>query len=119
MSATISQTLLVLLLATRNLRLHLNSPKLISKFVGPLEVRSPPTHCTNPNVVYVKVPRNLRIHQPLNVKDVKRYHSRLADLSGSPADMQEPLIVDREDLYEVEAVLAERILKNKRQVLVS
>ena len=106
------------LLATRNLRLHLNSRKLLSKFVGPLEVRAPPAHCTNPNVVYVKVPRTLRIHQPLNVKDVKRYHSRPADLGGSPADMPEPLIVDGEDLYEVEAVIAERTVKNKRQVLV-
>jgi len=32
--------------------------------------------------------------------------------------MPEPLIVDGEDLYEVEAVIAERTLKNKRQVLV-
>ena len=105
------------LLATRNLRLHFNSRNLLSKFVGPLEVHSPPAHCTNPNVVYVKMTRNLRVHQPLNVKDVKRYHSRPADLGGSPAEMPEPLIVDG-DLYEVEAVLAEHTLKNKRQVLV-
>ena len=32
--------------------------------------------------------------------------------------MPEPLIVDGEDLYEVEAVIAERTVKNKRQVLV-
>ena len=47
--------------------------------------RSSRTTCTNPNVVFVKVPRTLRIYQPLNVKDVKRYHSRLADLGGSPS----------------------------------
>ena len=32
--------------------------------------------------------------------------------------MPEPLIVDGEDLYEVEAVLAERVSRNKRQVLI-
>ena len=84
-----------LLLATRNIRLHFNSRKLLFKFVGPLEVRPPPAHCTNPNVVYMKVPRNLRIRQSINVKDIKRYHSRPADLGGSPEEMPEPLIVTR------------------------
>ena len=49
------------------------------------------------------------------IKSNKHYHSRPADLGGPPAEMPEPIIVDGEDLYEVEAVLAERTLKNKRQ----
>ena len=32
--------------------------------------------------------------------------------------MPEPFIVNGEDLYEVEAVLAERVFRRKRQVLV-
>jgi hypothetical protein len=106
------------LLATRNLNLHTASRKLLSKFVGPLEVLPSPAHCSNPNVVYLKVPRTLKIHQPINVKDIKRYHTRTADLGGPPEEMPEPLIVDGEDLYEVEAVLAERVFRRKRQVLV-
>ena len=106
------------LLATRNLNLPTLSRKLLSKFVGPLEVLPYPAHCSNPNVVYLKVPRTLKIHQPINVKDVKRYHTRTADLGGPPEEMPEPLIVDGEDLYEVEAVLAERVSRNKRQVLI-
>ena len=106
------------LLATRNLNLHTVSRKLLSKYVGPLEVLPPPATCSNPNVVYLKVPRTLKIHQPINVKDVKRYHTRTAEFGGPPEEMPEPLIVDGEDLYEVEAVLAERVSRNKRQVLI-
>ena len=97
--------------------MHTASRKLLSKFVGPLEVLASPAHCSNPNIVYLKVPRTLKIHQPINVKDIKRYHTRTAYLGGPPKEMPEPLIVDGEDLHEVEAVLAERVSRNKRQVL--
>ena len=51
------------LLATRNLNLHTALRKLLSKFVGPLEVLSYPANCSNPNVVYLRVPRTLKSHQ--------------------------------------------------------
>lgn len=72
----------------------------------------------NPNVVYLKVPKTLKIQQPINVKDIKRYVSRDDDLGGEQDEMPEPIVVDGEDRYEVEAVVAERLQGRRRQVLV-
>ena len=103
------------LLATKNLNLKINTRKLLSKFVGPFEVLPPPQGATNPNVVYLKAPRQFKIHMPVNVKDVKRYKVRDDDLGGPTEVMPEPIVIDGEDCYEVEAVLAERTHKKSRQ----
>ena len=108
------------LLSTKNLNLKIDARKLLSKFVGPFEVLSPPKGATNPNVVYLKTPRQFKIHMPVNIKDVKRYKVRDDDLGGPAEEMPEPITVDGEDCYEVEAILAERTEKKtrRRQVLV-
>ena len=96
------------LLSTKNLQLKVRSRKLLRKYVGPLEVMQSPKEDGNPNVVYLKVPKTLKIQQPINVKDIKRYVSRDDDLGGEQDEMPEPIVVDGEDRYEVEAVVAER-----------
>jgi len=106
------------LLSTKNLNLKVVARKLTSKFVGPFEILAPPLHATNPNVVWLQVPRAVKIHMPINVKDVKRYHSRPARLGGPANETVEPIIVDGEERFEVEEVLAERMHHHKRQVLV-
>ena len=106
------------LLSTKNLQLKVRSRKLLRKYVGPLEVMQSPKEDGNPNVVYLKVPKTLKIQQPINVKDIKRYVSRDDDLGGEQDEMPEPIVVDGEDRYEVEAVVAERLQGRRRQVLV-
>ena len=105
------------LLSTSTLNLRVRG-KLTSKFVGPFEVLPPPAHATNPNVVWLKVPRTFRIHMPINVKEIKRYISREADLGGPPEEPPEPIVVDGADHWEVECVLAERTKDRQRFVLV-
>jgi hypothetical protein len=86
--------------------------------VGPFEVLEPPSHATNPNGLWLKTPRQFKIHMPVNVKDIKRYHRRDDDLgscSGPPEEMPEPIVIDGEDCYQVEAVLAERTQKKTRK----
>ena len=95
-----------MLLSTKNLNLKIAARKLLCKFVGPFEVLAPPEHATNPNVLWLKTPRQFKIHMPVNVKDIKRYHRRDDDVGGPPEQMPEPIVIDGEDCYEVEAVLA-------------
>jgi hypothetical protein len=104
----------LLSISTLNLRVR---GMLTSKFVGLFEVMPPPAHATDPNVVWLKVPRTFRIHMPISVKEIKRYISREADLGGPPEEPPEPMVVDGADHWEVECVLAERT--KDRQVLCS
>jgi len=108
------------LLSTKNLNSKVVARKLTSKFVGPFKILAPPAHATNPNVVWLQVPRAFKIHMPNNLKDVKpeRYHSRPARLGGPVNETVEPIIVHGEERFEVEEVLAERMHHRKRQVLV-
>lgn len=89
--------------------------------MGPFEVLTPPAHATNPNVPWLKTPRQFKIKMPVNVKGIKRYHRREENLGGPPEEMPEPIVIDGEDCYEVEAVLVEHTQKetSKRQVKTS
>ena len=106
------------LLSSKNLNLKVMARKLTSKFVGPFEIMRPPVEATNPNVVWLRVPRAFKIHMPINLKDVKRYHSRPDELGGPSEEIVEPIVVDGEERFEVEEILAERMHHRKRQVLV-
>ena len=55
---------------------------------------APPAHSTNPNVRWMKTPRQFKIHMPVNVKDIKRYRRRVDDLGGPPEEMPEPIVID-------------------------
>jgi len=108
------------LLSTKNLNLKVVACKLTSKLVGPFEILALRAHATYPNVVWLKVPRAFKIDIPINLKDVKRYHSesRPARLGGPTNDTVEPIIVDGKEHFEVEEVFAARMHHRKRQVLV-
>jgi hypothetical protein len=106
------------LLSTKNLNLKVVARKLTSKLVGPFKILAPLAHATNPNAVWLQVPRAFEIHMPINLKDVKRYYSSPARLGGLVNETVEPIIVHGEERFEVEEVLAERMHHRKRQVLV-
>lgn len=101
------------LLSTKNFTLRIEARKFTSKFVGPFVVRAPPNNATNPNVVWLQVPRIFKIYMPVNLKDVKRYHSRPDALGGPDNEVPEAIKVDGEERFEVEKVLAEREHRRK------
>jgi hypothetical protein len=105
-------------LSTANLELKFQARKLTSKFVGPFEILPPPSHSTNPNVVWLNMPRALRIHMPVNVKEIKHYITRTEDLGGSADEPPEPILVDGALKYEVEEVLAIKTVRRQRKALV-
>ena len=107
------------LLSTRNLNLKYAKRKLTSKFVGPFKVLQAPEKATNSNVVWLQTPRALKIHMPINVKNIRRYKERPPELGGPANFVPEPLMVDGHEAYEVEEILAERTSRAKKpQVLV-
>ena len=57
---------------------------------------------TNPNLLWLRTPRALKIHMPINVKDIKRYKERPDHLGGPTEVMPEAIVVDGQDCYEVE-----------------
>ena len=65
----------------------------------------------------VESAKGVQIHMPINLKAVKRYHSR-PDEVGPSEKIIEPIVVDCEERFEVEEILAERTHHHKRQVLV-
>ena len=107
------------LLSTSHLGIKTMAKKLTSKFVGPFEVMPAPNGRTgNPNVVYLKVPRALKIHMPVNIENVKFYQCRTAEYGGPPEPPPLPIHVDGHDRWEVDEVVAERQRGQKREVLV-
>ena len=108
------------LLSTKNLNLKMTARKLTSKFVGPFEVLPAPAKATNPNVVWLKTPTALRIHMPVNVKNIRRYTDRPPELGGPNNEVPEPLLVNGHEAYEVEEIVAERRQRGRKapQVLV-
>ena len=107
----------MVLLSTKNLRLKFTHVKLLPKFVGPFEIIKPPPNSNrNPNSVWLKTPKELKIHMPINIKDVRRYITRPQHLGGVPSfDAPLPLVEDGYSKWEVEAVLATRVVKKTRR----
>jgi hypothetical protein len=106
----------LVLLSTRNLRLKYPHAKLLPKFVGPFAVLHPPANSNkNPNSVWLHTPHTLRIHMPVNIKDVRRYIARPQHLGGAPdIDVPLPVTVDGYDMWEIQALLAMRTDKKSR-----
>jgi len=78
-----------------------------------------PDKATNPNVVWLKTPRALKIHMPVNVKNIRRYKERPPELGGPNNEIPEPIIVNGHEAYEVEEIVAERHVRGRKpQVLV-
>ena len=100
-------------LSTDNLQmLNRASKKLTEKWIGPYEISS-----VMPNAVELKLPKMLRIHPVVNISRVKPY---LGPLPGQPVSRPGPIHVteDRDEEYEVDAIVDSRIYKGKLQYLV-
>ena len=113
--------------STKNLSLKFAARKLVGlcKFVGLFEVLETAAHSTAPNVLWLKTPRQFKIHMPVHVKDIKGYRRREDKLGGPPEEMLESIVIDGEDCYQVEekpfwqsALPSSQKKTRKRKVLV-
>ena len=106
------------MLSTKFLNLQFGTKKLVCRYAGPFKVVEPPAHSTNPNVVWLDLPKSLRVHMPINIANIKPFVPRTEDLGGPQEEPPEPVIIDGQECHEVEAILAERVFRRQRQVLV-
>ena len=100
-------------LSMDNLRmLNRASKKLTEKWIGPYEISS-----VMPDAVELKLPKMLHIHPVVNISRVKPY---LGLLPGQPVSRPGPIHVteDRDEEYEVDAIIDSHIYKRKLQYLV-
>ena len=58
------------MLSTKFLNLQFGTKKLVCRYAGPFKVVEPPAHSTNPNVVWLDLPKSLRVHIPINIANV-------------------------------------------------
>ena len=104
------------LLSTRNLDIGIATRKLTSKFVGPFEVLPAPARASNPNVVWLRTPRTLKLHMPINIKNIRRYKERPPELGGPNNVVPEPIIVNGQEQHEVDEILAEKEVERKGKI---
>lgn len=104
----------LVLLNTEHYNLDLPSKKLAPKWIGPLKV----LQIRGPNTVKIEVPPRLHLIEPLqNVVHLKPYISRTPDI-GSSVIHEPPELVDGQEEYEVEEIIAHRGRTPRVQYLV-
>ena len=106
------------MMSTKFLNLQFATRKFVSRYTGPFKVIEPPAHSTNPNVVWLNLPKSLRVHMPINVANIKHFVQRAEDLGEPQEEPPEPVIIDGQECNEVDAILAEQVYRRQRQVLV-
>jgi hypothetical protein len=103
----------LVLLSTENLNLQLPSKKFQPRYIGPLRV----LETRGENTVVIEVPPRLRRLDPLqNVQYLRPYKSRPVELGPQHVDPI-PVLVDGIEEYEVEDILAHRIVGKRVEYL--
>jgi hypothetical protein len=104
----------LVLLNTENYNLQLPSLKLSPRWIGPLKV----IQLRGPNTVLIEVPPRLRRIEPIqNVEHLKAYISRPPSIGPTPP-IQLPDIINDQEEYEVEEILAHRKTGPRTEYLV-
>jgi hypothetical protein len=104
----------LVLLNTANYNLGLPSDKLAPRWLGPLRI----LQIRGPNTVLIEVPPRLSRIEPIqNVTWLRKYVSRPDSLGPTPQYLP-PQIINDNDEFEVEDILAHRIVNKKTQYLV-
>ena len=104
----------LVLLNTTNYNLKLPSAKLAPRWIGPLRI----IQVRGPNTVILELPPRLRkIEAIQNVKWLKPYHSRPSDIGPTP-QYQPPILVGGQEEFEVEEIIAHKIVNKRNQFLV-
>ena len=101
----------LVLLSTEHYNLQLPSQKLAPKWLGPLRV----LEVQGPNTVRVEIPPRLARLTPLqNVENLKPYHSCPEEV-GPSHQAPPPELVNDEEEFEVENIIAHRLVGPKQQ----
>ena len=102
------------LLSTKDLKYHMKerwSEKLIKQFIGPYQVKG----IISTNAIELDLPSTIKIHLVVNVSRVQRYRDQVED---QKREQLAPVIIEREEEYEVEKILNKKKFREKNWYLV-
>jgi len=85
--------------------------KLMERFVGPYKVKG----IVSSNVIELELPKSIKIHPVVNVSRVRLYKSQV---ERQRKTLPKPVIIEREEEFEVEKILNKRIIRGKEKFLV-
>ena len=87
------------------------SEKLTEQFVGPYKVKG----IVLTNAIELELPSSIKIHSVVNISQVWLYRSQVEGQKKTPP---RPVIIKREEEFEVEKILNKRIVRGKERFLV-
>jgi len=96
----------LVLLSTKDLKWQIKgrrSEKLTERFVGPYKIKG----IISSNAVELKLPKSIRIHPVVNVSRVRLYKPQVEGQKKAPP---KPVIIEREEEFEVEKILNKKIV---------
>jgi len=85
--------------------------KLTERFVGPYKIKG----IISSNAVELELPKSIKIHPVVNVSRVRLYKPQVEGQKKTPP---KPVIIEREEEFEVEKILNKRIVWGKEKLLV-
>ena len=98
-------------LSTKDLKLNRPTRKLSEQQLGPFEI----IKVVSPNAMKLKLPASYKIHDVINVSQLRLYKEPTAGQRISPP---EPIKVEGQPEYKVEEVLDSRLKKGKLEYLI-
>jgi len=104
----------LVLLSTRDLKWQMvrrSLEKLVERFVGPYKIKA----IISSNVVELELPATVRIHPVVNVSRTKQY---IDQVGGQRKETPQPIVIEREEEWEVEKILNKRRVRGKDKFLV-
>jgi len=104
----------LVLLSTKDFKWQMKgrrSEKLTEHFVGPYKIKG----IISSNAVELELPKSIKIHPVVNVSRVRLYKPQI---EGQKKTLPKPVIIKREEEFEVEKILNKRIMQGKEKFLV-
>jgi len=85
--------------------------KLMERFVGPYKIKK----IVSTNVVELKLPSTIKIHPVVNISRICKY---IVQVEGQKREQPAPVIIEREEEWEVEKILNKQWIRGKDKYLV-
>jgi len=104
----------LVMLSTKNLKYQMvgrRTEKLTERFVGPYKIKK----IISSNAVELKLPSTIKIHPVVNVSRICRY---VEQVEGQRKEQLAPVIIKREEEWEVERILYKQQVWGKDKYLV-
>ena len=104
----------MVLLSTKDLKWQMverQSEKLVKRFVGPYKIKA----IISSNVIELELPTSVKIHLVVNVSRIKQY---IDQVDGQRKETPQPVVIEREEEWEVEKILNKRRIRGKDKFLV-